>query len=61
MTVTPKQAETQAMIEEVLEIYPEKARKDRTKHVKPNDPCGSKECMVKSNIKSRPGVMTPRG
>ena len=61
MTVTPKQAETQAMIDDVLEIYPEKARKDRAKHVKPNDPCGSKECMVKSNIKSRPGVMTPRG
>ncbi|MBF0516860.1 MAG: nitrogenase molybdenum-iron protein alpha chain, partial [Nitrospirae bacterium] len=39
------------------------ARKFREKHVKPNDPsgeCGS-ACAVKSNIKSRPGVMTIRG
>jgi hypothetical protein len=27
MTVTPKQAETQAMIDYVLEVYPEKARR----------------------------------
>lgn len=49
------------LVEKVLEIYPEKAKKDREKHVKPNDPEGGKECAVKSNIKSRPGVMTVRG
>jgi len=54
---------TQKMIDEVLEAYPERTKKFRSKHVKPNDPtgeCGS-ACMVKSNVKSRPGVMTIRG
>lgn len=54
---------TQKLIDEVLEIYPEKTKKLRAKHVKPNDPtgkCGS-GCMVKSNIKAVPGVMTSRG
>ena len=55
-------AVTQQLIDDVLSAYPEKARKFRSKHVKPNDPSGTdKECAVKSNIKSRPGVMTPRG
>lgn len=58
---TPTRAETEAMISDVLEVYPEKARKDRARHLKPNDPEGSKECQVKSNVKSRPGVMTIRG
>ncbi len=55
--------ETQKKIAEVLEAYPEKARKDRARHLAANDPsggCGS-ACQVKSNIKSRPGVMTIRG
>ena len=55
--------ETQKIIDEILEIYPEKTKKDRAKHIKPNDPtgeCGS-ACVVKSNVKSRPGVMTVRG
>ena len=32
--------ETQKMIDEVLDIYPEKTRKERARHVKPNDPTG---------------------
>ncbi|EFC83884.1 nitrogenase molybdenum-iron protein alpha chain [Parafrankia sp. EUN1f] len=60
-TPTPPRAETEAMIAEVLSHYPAKAAKFRAKHLKANDPEGSKECEVKSNIKSRPGVMTIRG
>ncbi|MFT9099001.1 MAG: nitrogenase molybdenum-iron protein alpha chain [Zymomonas mobilis subsp. pomaceae] len=56
------------LIEEVLEAYPEKARKRRRKHLSvakaPDteaDPGALSECSVKSNIKSIPGVMTIRG
>lgn len=60
--MTTTRADTQEMIDEVLSVFPDKARKDRTKHVKPNDSTGTaKECEVKSNIRSRPGVMTIRG
>ena len=54
--------ETEALIQEVLEIYPEAARKDRAKHLAPNDPEleQSKKCIT-SNKKSLPGVMTIRG
>ncbi|KUP21559.1 nitrogenase molybdenum-iron protein alpha chain [Paenibacillus sp. DMB5] len=51
------------LVEEVLEAYPKKAKKDREKHYQINtaeaQTCGT--CALKSNIKSRPGVMTPRG
>ncbi|SEU18370.1 nitrogenase molybdenum-iron protein alpha chain [Paenibacillus sp. NFR01] len=51
------------LVDEVLEAYPQKARKDRQKHYQINTEdaisCGT--CSLKSNIKSRPGVMTPRG
>ncbi len=30
--------EIESLIQEVLEVYPEKAKKDRTKHLSPNDP-----------------------
>ncbi len=54
--------ETRKLIDEVMEVYPEKTKKDRAKHVKPNDPAGAcGTCQVKSNVKSRPGVMTVRG
>lgn len=54
--------QTQKLIDEILEAYPEKARKDRAEHVRPNDPTGQcSSCLVKSNVKSRPGVMTIRG
>jgi nitrogenase molybdenum-iron protein alpha chain len=54
--------EAQALIQEVLEVYPEKARKDREKHLAVNDQSieQSKKCIT-SNRKSLPGVMTIRG
>lgn len=54
--------ETEALIQEVLEIYPEQAREERAKHLAPNDPSldHSKKCIT-SNKKSLPGVMTIRG
>jgi nitrogenase molybdenum-iron protein alpha chain len=54
--------ETEALIAEVLEVYPEKAKKDRAKHLTVNDPSieQSKKCIT-SNRKSLPGVMTVRG
>lgn len=54
--------ETQALIQEVLEVYPEKAQKDRAKHLAVNNHAvePSKKCIV-SNRKSLPGVMTVRG
>ncbi|WP_165227766.1 nitrogenase molybdenum-iron protein alpha chain [Aquisphaera insulae] len=56
------QEETEALIQEVLEVYPAEARKDRLKHLSPNDPEleQSKKCIT-SNKKSLPGVMTIRG
>ena len=61
----------EAMIEEVLEAYPDKARKKRAKHLQvsqatdeaPDETTGiaSKCDTTKSNIKSVPGVMTIRG
>ncbi len=47
-------------IEEVLSAYPSKAKKDRQKHIVVTEP-GDTKCAPKSNIKSRPGVMTVRG
>jgi nitrogenase molybdenum-iron protein alpha chain len=54
--------ESEALIQEVLEVYPEKARKDREKHLAVNDKSieQSKKCIT-SNRKSLPGVMTIRG
>ena len=45
--------EVEALISEVLEVYPEKAKKDRAKHLTPNDPelTQSKKCIT-SNKKS---------
>ena len=52
--------ERQQLINEVLETYPEKARKKRAKHLNVHEE-GKSDCGVKSNIKSIPGVMTARG
>jgi nitrogenase molybdenum-iron protein alpha chain len=54
--------QTEALIQEVLEVYPEKAKKDRAKHLAVNDQSieQSKKCIT-SNRKSLPGVMTIRG
>ncbi|OUD15540.1 nitrogenase molybdenum-iron protein alpha chain [Thioflexithrix psekupsensis] len=53
---------TEALIQEVLEVYPEKAKKDRNKHLAANDTSleKSNKCIT-SNKKSLPGVMTIRG
>ena len=50
----------QELIKEVLEAYPEKAAKRRSKHLNVNEE-GKSDCDVKSNKKSVPGVMTTRG
>ncbi|MBN2752938.1 MAG: nitrogenase molybdenum-iron protein alpha chain [Rhodospirillaceae bacterium] len=54
--------ETQNLIQEVLAVYPEKAKKDRAKHLMVNDQSldVAKKCIT-SNRKSLPGVMTIRG
>lgn len=54
--------DTEALIQEVLEVYPEKAKKDRAKHLAANnhDLESSKKCVT-SNRRSLPGVMTIRG
>jgi len=49
-----------ALIQEVLEVYPEKTAKRRAKHLNVDEE-GKNDCGVKSNIKSIPGVMTIRG
>jgi nitrogenase molybdenum-iron protein alpha chain len=60
--MSTKIKDTQKMIEEVLDAYPEKSKKERAKHLAANDPTGQcSSCRVKSNVKSRPGVMTVRG
>ncbi len=61
MSSTTKQ-ETEALIEEVLEIYPEAVKSDRIKHLAANDQTGeSGNKCITSNRKSLPGVMTMRG
>ncbi|MEW5824274.1 MAG: nitrogenase component 1, partial [Pseudomonadota bacterium] len=54
--------ESEALIAEVLDVYPDKAKKDRAKHLAVNDQSveQSKKCIT-SNRKSLPGVMTIRG
>ncbi|WP_261887358.1 nitrogenase molybdenum-iron protein alpha chain [Vibrio aerogenes] len=53
--------QAQALIDEVLEVYPEAAKQDRAKHMVVNDSSeDSAKCIV-SNRKSVPGVMTVRG
>ncbi|GGA76639.1 nitrogenase molybdenum-iron protein alpha chain [Neiella marina] len=54
-------AETQALISEVLEVYPDKAKKDRLKHLTANDTEQAGKKCVTANRKSLPGVMTARG
>ncbi len=54
------------LIEAVLEAYPDKAKKNRQKHLTVSEPpkeegLGKSDCGVKSNVKSLPGVMTIRG
>jgi len=55
--------EGKQLIKGILEVYPEKTRKKREKHLTVFDQAQAQkaECGVKSNIKSIPGVMTIRG
>lgn len=55
--------EKKSLIEQLLDVYPEKTKKFREKHLEVADEekIESGQCSIKSNIKSRPGVMTPRG
>lgn len=48
------------MVEEVLAVYPEKAKKQRAKHIVIKDE-GCTTCAIKSNAKTVPGLMTSRG
>ncbi len=52
--------ERKQLVNEILEVYPEKAKKRRAKHLNVHEE-GKSDCGVKSNIKSLPGVMTARG
>ena len=45
------------LIQEVLDAYPAKAKKNRAKHLNVTEADAS-DCGVKSNKKSAPGVMT---
>jgi nitrogenase molybdenum-iron protein alpha chain len=61
--MTPPEAtfeDKKALIQEVLEAYPEKGRKKREKHLNVFEE-GKPDCGVKSNVKSIPGTMTTRG
>ena len=58
-TLAEIKARNKALIEEVLEVYPDKTAKRRAKHLGTFEE-GKPDCGVKSNIKSIPGVMTIR-
>ena len=59
---TMSREETEALIQEVLEVYPEEVQKNRAQHLAVNDNSveQSKKCIT-SNKKSVPGAMTIRG
>lgn len=51
------------IVEDLLEVYPEKAKKERQKHFEINDEDNINTCngVIKSNVKTKPGVMSARG
>jgi nitrogenase molybdenum-iron protein alpha chain len=59
--MTMNKEQTQALIDEVLEVYPEVDRADRKKHVAVNDSSADSSKCITSNRKTLPGVMTVRG
>ena len=63
MTTQTLQSQQQAAIEEILEAYPEKAKKSRAKHLGVDAPEGVKGACdaTKSNKQTVPGVMSQRG
>lgn len=59
---TMTREQTEALIQEVLDVYPEEARKERAQHLAVNDPNAEKSSKcITSNKKSLPGTMTIRG
>ena len=60
--MTMNRQETEQLIQDVLEVYPEATGKQRAKHLMANDPTleKSNKCIV-ANKKALPGVMTARG
>lgn len=52
--------QTEEYIETILDQYPDKTKKDRSTHIEVVD-ADSDKCGVKSNRKSKPGVITMRG
>lgn len=54
---------SEKLVEKLLEAYPEKTKKERKKHfeVATEEKAETSKCSIKSNVKSRPGVMTVRG
>lgn len=60
MSLDDIKARNDALVNEVLSVYPEKTAKRRAKHLNTFEE-GKADCGVKSNIKSIPGVMTIRG
>ncbi|MHB8253752.1 MAG: nitrogenase molybdenum-iron protein alpha chain [Acidiferrobacter sp.] len=60
LTLDEVKARNSEVIQEVLEVYPEKTAKKRAKHLNAYE-ADKPDCGVKSNIKSVPGVMTIRG
>ncbi|MBD2163326.1 nitrogenase molybdenum-iron protein alpha chain [Calothrix sp. FACHB-156] len=59
-TEAASEIDKKALLQEVLEAYPDKAKKKREKHLNVYE-AGKSDCGVKSNIKSVPGTMTTRG
>lgn len=60
--MTMNREESEKLIQEVLEVYPDETGKQRAKHLMANDPAleKSSKCIV-ANKKALPGVMTARG
>jgi nitrogenase molybdenum-iron protein alpha chain len=62
-----KTSDVKEFVKDLLESYPEKARKNRAEHIgvveKADDGKGGtcSTCAIKANVKSIPGVMTARG
>lgn len=63
MTTETLLSQHEAAIAEVLEAYPEKAKKSRAKHLGVDTPEGVKGACdaTKSNKQTVPGVMSQRG
>ena len=63
MTTQTLLSQQQAAIEEILEAYPEKAKKSRAKHLGVDTPDGVKGACdaTRSNKQTVPGVMSQRG